>query len=314
MQDLELLRANVLNGNLDAVVADRVPPELFAALDQDAQEGVQVRYLPSPIWEHIDFNLDVQLLQDIRVRRAVAHGVNRQVMADALFGGHVPVLDSWVLPGQDAAAPPEQLTRYPYNPDESRRLLDEAGFVDPDGDGVRVSADGITLTLQLLTTQASPVRKVIAERLREDMQAIGLQLEVETTSSEGLFAPDGPLYLRQFELVLFGSMARPEPAGIQLWSCAAVPSDVNNWSGDNFAGWCFRDADRAVREADTALDPAVRREAYLRQQQLWTQELPSLPLFQRLGLVIVAPGVRGIAPDPLAPITWNVAGWRREGS
>jgi peptide/nickel transport system substrate-binding protein len=311
MSDLEVLRANVLNGNLDVVATDRVLPEIFPELEQDAQEGVQVSYLPGPIWEHIDFNLDVEQLQDIRLRRAVAFGTNRQGMADALFDGRSPVLDSWILPEQDAAAPPDQITRYPYNPDEARRLLDEAGFTDPDGDGVRVSQTGITLTLQLLTTDGSPIRQMIAERFREDMRQIGVQVEIEKTSSDGLFAADGPLHLRQFELVLFGWIARPEPSGLQLWSCAAVPSDSNGWTGDNFAGWCFRDADRAVREAATALDPVARNAAYLRQQQLWTQELPSLPLFQRLSMVVVAPGVSGLAPDALAPITWNITQWRK---
>ncbi|HWQ14113.1 MAG TPA: peptide ABC transporter substrate-binding protein [Roseiflexaceae bacterium] len=311
MPDMELLRANILNGNLDVFAADKVTPELFEALAQDTQEGAQVTYLPGPIYEHIDFNLDVELLQDIRVRRAIAYGTDRQGMAEALFGGRSPVLDSWVLPGQEAAAPPDQITRYPHSPDEARRLLDEAGYTDPDGDGVRVSQDGVTLTLQLLTTEGSPIRQAIAERLREDMRAIGVQLEVETTSSEGLFSPDGPLYLRQFELVLYGSIARPEPAGLQLWSCAAVPSDANNWAGDNFAGWCFREADQAVRIAATSLDAAERQAAYLRQQQLWTQELPSLPLFQRLSLAVVAPDVVGVRPDALAPITWNVSEWRR---
>jgi peptide/nickel transport system substrate-binding protein len=308
---MEMLRANVLNGNLDVVLAERMTPQLFGALAQDEQEGARVQYLSSPIWEHIDFNLDVELLQDIRIRRAIAHAINRPALVEALFAGRSPVLDSWVLPAQQAAAPPDQLTRYPYNPDEARRLLDEAGYTDPDGDGLRVSPNGITLTLQLLTTEDSPLRQAIAEQVRTDLQSVGVQLELETTSAEGLFAADGPLYLRQFELVLFGSVAGPEPAGIQLWSCAAVPSDSNSWSGDNFAGWCFRDADRAVREAVTSLDPAVRREAYLRQQQLWTQELPSLPLFQRVSAVVSAAGIEELRPDPLAPITWNIAAWRR---
>jgi peptide/nickel transport system substrate-binding protein len=312
MPDIELLRANILNGNLDAFAADRVTPELFEALAQDAQEGAQISYLPGPIYEHIDFNLDVELLQDIRIRRAIALGADRQGMAAALFGGRSPVLESWVLPGQEAAAAPEQITRYPFSPDEARVLLDEAGYTDPDGDGLRVSEGGITLTLQLLTTEGSPIRQAIAERFRENMRAIGVHVEVETTSSEGLFAPDGPLYLRQFELALYGSIARPEPAGLQLWSCAAVPSDANAWTGDNFAGWCFREADQAVRVAATSLDPAERYAAYLRQQQLWTQELPSLPLFQRLSLVVVAPHVAGVRPDSLAPVTWNICEWWRE--
>mgnify|MGYP001056018943 CR=1 FL=1 len=309
--DLELLRANLLNGNLDVIAADKFTPEIFDPLSADAAQGVQVTYLPGPVWEHIDFNLDLPMLQDIRVRRALAFGTDRQGMVDELYGGRTPVLDSWILPEQDAAAPPDQLTRYPFDPDEARRLLEEAGYTDPDGDGLRVSSDGVTLTLQLLTTEGSPVRQVVAERFRENMQAIGVQVVVEQIPSESLFAPDGPLYLRQFDLALFGRMARAEPSGLQLWSCAAVPSENNGWTGDNFAGWCFRDADRAVREAATALDPEERREAYLRQQQLWTQELPSLPLFQRLLIVAAGPDVRGLRPDALAPVTWNIAEWRR---
>lgn len=310
--NLELLRANILNGNLDLVFTDQAAPETLAQLDADAADrALQVITVPSPIWEHIDLNLDVPTLQDFRIRRALAYGINRQAMADALFGGRVPVLDSWVLPGQSVAAPPDQLSRYPYDPAEARRLLDEAGYTDPEGDGIRISTDGMTLTLQLLTTQGSPVRSEIATRFQQDMADIGIQIEIEEAPAEALFAPDGPLYLRQFDLALFGWIAGPEPSGLQLWSCAAVPSDSNNYRGENFAGWCFRDADQAVRTGDTSLDPAKRAEAYLLQQQLWTQEVPSIPLFQRLTIVFAAPGVTGLSVDALAPVTWNVFTWQR---
>lgn len=311
--DLELLRANLLNGNLDLGVADRIPPTMLARFDSDAAEGtLQVVTILSPVWEHILFNLDVPALQDIRVRRALAYGTNRQAMADALFGGRTPVLDSWVLPGHALAAPPDQLTRYPYDPEQARRLLEEAGYTDPDGNGIRASPDGVTLTLQLLTTQGSEVRREIARRFQDDMRAIGVEIDINETPPAEMFDSDGPLYLRQFDLALFGWIAGPEPGGLQLWSCAAVPGESNDYRGENFAGWCFRDADRAVRTADTTLDPAERAAAYLRQQQLWTQELPAIPLFQRLSIVVAAPDVRGLAPDALAPVTWNVTAWKRE--
>lgn len=311
--DLDLLRANLLNGNLDLGIADRISTATLIRFDTDAAEGaVQVFTVSSPVWEHILFNLDVPALQDIRVRRALAYGTNRQAMVDALFGGRTPVLDGWVVPEHPLAAPPDQVTRYPYNPDQARQLLDEAGYTDPDGDGIRASPDGATLTLQLLTTQGSDVRREIARRFQADMRAIGVAIDINEASPEEVFDSDGPLYLRQFDLALFGWIAGPEPGGLQLWSCAAVPAESNNYRGENFAGWCFRDADRAVRTADTTLDPAERAEAYLRQQQLWTQELPAIPLFQRLSIVVAAPDVRGLAPDPLAPVTWNVAAWKRE--
>jgi peptide/nickel transport system substrate-binding protein len=269
-------------------------------------------YVANPIWEHIDFNLDVPQLQDIRLRRAIALGANRQAMADKLFGGHTPVLSSWVLPSQIEAAPPDQLTRYDYNPDEARKLLDEAGYADPEGDGIRASPDGLTLTFQLLTTEGAPIRQQIAGMFQQDMKAIGVDIQPLPVPAEQLFAADGPLFQRQFDLALFGWIAGADPGGLQLWGCDAVPSPENGWAGNNFAGWCFRDANRAIREAVTTLDAEQRRAAYVRQQQLWTQEMPSLPLFPRLSLVLIGAPVRGPHPDALAPITWNVATWTRK--
>lgn len=308
----DVMRAGLLNGNLDLVASDRSQADILPTLDQDQREHkLQVSYTSNPNWEHIDFNLDVPEFQEIRLRRAIAIGANRQAMTDALSGGHSPVLDSWVLPGQLEAAPADQITRYEYNPDAARALLDEAGYTSQDANGIRASADGITLTFTLLTTEGTPIRQQIAQMFQQDMKALGIDIQIQALPGEQLFAPDGPLFQRQFDLALFGWIANPDPGGLLLWSCTAVPSQENNWSGDNFAGWCFRDASRAIRQAVTTLDLGERKAAYLRQQQLWTQEMPSLPLFQRLSLTLAVPGVRGVRPDPLAPVTWNVAEWRR---
>jgi peptide/nickel transport system substrate-binding protein len=312
MPNIDVLHTNLLNGNLDLLATDRPQAEQLPIFDQQAKDSrLQVIYVPNPIWEHIDFNLDVPQLQDIRLRRAMALGANRQAMIDTLFGGHTPVLSSWVLPSQPEAAPPDQLTRYDYNIDEARKLLDEAGYADPDGDGIRASPDGLTLTFQLMTTEGVPIRQQITSMFQKDMRAIGVDIQPLVVPATQLFSADGPLFQRQFELALFGWIAGADPGGLQLWGCDAVPSPENNWTGDNFAGWCFRDANRAIREAVTTVDIAQRRAAYLRQQQLWSQELPSLPLFQRLSLVLLAPNVRGPQPDALAPITWNIAHWKR---
>ena len=313
MPNMDVLHTNLVNGNLDAIATDRPQADQLATFDQEQKSGrLRAVYVPNPIWEHIDFNLDVPQLQDIRLRRAIALGANRQAMTDALFGGHTPVLSSWVLPGQPEVAPADQITRYDYNPGEARKLLDEAGYADPDGNGIRASPDGVTLTFQLLTTEGAPIRQQIAGMFQKDMKAIGIDIQPVPVPSDQLFGADGPLFQRQFDLALFGWIAGADPGGLQLWGCDAVPSPENNWSGENFAGWCFRDANRAIREAVTTLDPEQRQAAYLRQQQLWTQEMPSLPLFQRLSLALIGPRVRGPQPDALAPITWNIASWKRD--
>ena len=309
--DIELLRSSIVGGSLDLIALDQPLPETIAALQSDAAAGaLTISTAASPVWEHLDFNLDLPVLQDIRVRRAIAHAINREAMIATFLGGYGKLLESWIVPEQWAAAPPDQLTRYPYLPDEARRLLDEAGIVDSDGDGLR-ELSGQPLGLSLVTTQGSPLRLGVAQQIRADLEAIGIAITIEDLPTADLYHPEGPLFRRTFELALFAWIAGPDPRGWERWSCAAVPSENNRWTGNNFSGWCFFEADRAIRTATTVLDEEERRAAYLRQQQLFTQEIPILPLFQRVDLVLTSPTLRGVRADPTAPFTWNIATWRR---
>ncbi len=308
----DLLRSSVVGGSLDAAALELPTAELFTALNADAASGaLQLGAVTNPIWEHLDFNLDVPLLQNINLRRAIAHAINRQALIDAHLGGLAPVLDSWIVPDQWAAAPADQLTRYGYDPETAQRLLDEAGFVDTDGDGLR-EANGAPVTLQLLTTEGSPLRLAIAEGIQADLRAVGITLEITQIPTADLYSLDGPLFRRGFELALFAWIAGPDPRGWERWSCVSVPNEGNSFTGNNFAGWCFFEADQAIRTATTSLDQAERTEAYLRQQQLFTQELPVLPLFQRVDVAIFAPSIEGFQPDPTAPFTWNLGVWARK--
>ncbi|MEM8529239.1 MAG: peptide ABC transporter substrate-binding protein [Chloroflexota bacterium] len=314
LPNLDLLRANILNGNLDVAMTDQIVPEQFEQLDQDVgNEQLQVTYTPNTIWEHIDFNLDVQLLQDIRVRRAILLGTNRQGMVNTIFDGHTPVLDSWVLPNQPEAAPSDGLTQYPYNPDAARELLDEGDYIDTDEDGIRSTSEGFPLTLELLTTDNTnnPVRSTIAEQFTQNMQEIGIDVIITEVPASDFFSVEGPLQRREFEMALFGWGASPNAGGLSLWSCNAIPSEQNGWRGENFSGWCFRNADRAIRTGVTTLDSEERRAAYIDQQEMWTREIPAMPLFQRLNVTLAAPNVQGIQPDTFAPLTWNITEWQR---
>lgn len=312
LENLDMLRNSIAGGSIDLAVSDRVNAEQLAVLNQDQEQGLIDLYVTAgPIWEHLDFNLDVPLLQDIRMRRAIAQAINREELARILVGEQSKILDSWILPDHWAAAPASNLTLYRHDPEQARRLLDEIGIVDNDSDGLR-EIDGQVLTLQLLTTDGTPLRQAIANQLVADLGAVGIALIVESLPTEQFYSPDGPLFQRSFQLAQFAWIAGSDPGGLSLWSCAAVPSEKNGWAGNNFAGWCFREADQQIRIANTSLDREERVAAYRRHQELYTQEIPTLPLFQRPIVTISAPGLQGLAPDPLAPITWNLGEWERE--
>ncbi len=306
VQLLELVNG----GGLDLVFIEQPTPALLSELLKVAdRQELAISTSPNAIWEHLDFNLDVPLLQDIRVRRAIAYAINRAGIVNELLGGRSNVLESWILPGQLGEPPLDQITRYPYNPDEARRLLDEANLLDTDGDGWR-EYEGLPLLLSLVTTANSPLREAVAERIVADLAQVGVQIEVAPLPPTELYSVDGPLYQRTFQLALFGWIAGFHPRGWELWSCAGVPDEANNWTGNNFAGWCFFEANEAINTATTSLDPSEQVTAYIRQQQLFTQELPVLPLFQRIDVLIARPGLTGWQLDPTAPFTWNISSWR----
>ncbi|MBO9338219.1 MAG: peptide ABC transporter substrate-binding protein [Chloroflexus sp.] len=306
VQLLELVNG----GGLDLAFIEQPTPALLSELLKVAdRQELAISTSPNAIWEHLDFNLDVPLLQDIRVRRAIAYAINRAGIVNELLGGRSNVLESWILPGQLGEPPLDQITRYPYNPDEARRLLDEANLLDTDGDGWR-EYEGLPLLLSLVTTANSPLREAVAERIVADLAQVGVQIEVAPLPPTELYSVDGPLYQRTFQLALFGWIAGFHPRGWELWSCAGVPDEANNWTGNNFAGWCFFEANEAINTATTSLDPSEQVTAYIRQQQLFTQELPVLPLFQRIDVLIARPGLTGWQLDPTAPFTWNISSWR----
>ena len=310
-ESAEDLRAAVNGGDVDVAVLERIPPDLLRFLDQDAASGTSVvQWVRGPVYEHLDFNLAEPLLQDLRVRRAIAHAINRRAIADQEFGGKANILQSWIFPDQPAYAGDEQLTRYAYAPPRARALLEEAGFVDSNGDGVREAPSGEPLALTLLTTDTSQ-RVALSERIVADLQAVGLAVRSQALPVDQLYAPTGPLFRRDFQLALFGWLGGVDPGGVPLWSCAAVPGEENGYTGNNFGGWCFEPAEQALRQATAALDPLARAAAYLRHQQLWSQEVPSIALLQRPIAILSRPELQGLVPDPLAPITWNVDDWHR---
>jgi peptide/nickel transport system substrate-binding protein len=321
--DTDELYEALQRGSIDIAMTDQADAEHLAMFERAAEEGtLNAMFLPNPIWEHLDFNMGFRFLRNDRVRRAIAYGTNREAMAEELTNGQAPVLDSWIMPDHWAAAPAEQLTRYPYDPDQARALLEEAGVIDMDDDGIREQgidhdSDGtlessVPITLTLLTTADTPLRAAIAERFQQDMAEIGLAVQIAELPAEQIYSTDGPLFRREFELAQFAWIANTDPRGFELWSCAAVPSPINSWSGSNLPGWCSRDANQAIVTATTSLDWEERRDAYMLHQELFTQALPSLPLFQRVTVVLANPNMQGLRPDPVAPLTWNIAEWSRE--
>jgi ABC-type transport system substrate-binding protein len=168
---------------------------------------------------------------DARVRQAVGYGLNRQAMTENILLGAVQPLDSY-LPSDHWAFSPDT-TKYAYDPDKANALLEDAGWTDSNGDGVREASKTLTgdyscggtwtipagTELKLtLTIPATPsFRGQISTAIQADMAAIGMGVTINTQAAAVVFGDEGPLARRRFQMIEYAYSSSPDPTIITTY-------------------------------------------------------------------------------------------------
>jgi peptide/nickel transport system substrate-binding protein len=165
------LLAELLTGNIDVYVA---PHADFAERIRQA-ENLEFRSFPFRGYAFIPWNQRRPQLADARVRRAIAMGINRREILEAIRGGYGTVANAGVPPfhwgyheGIEDALP--------YDPEGARRLLDEAGWIDRDGDGIRENADGVRLAISVIRNQGERERQEMLEIMQAQLREVGIAI------------------------------------------------------------------------------------------------------------------------------------------
>ncbi|CAM3950991.1 peptide ABC transporter substrate-binding protein [Nocardiopsis rhodophaea] len=306
------LRAAALAGDVDVTDLTGFDTDDAAALDA-AGDALSVHRTPSLTWEHIDINLDGPVLGRREVRHALAHGIDRREIADGPHGGRHPIADSWLPPRHPAAA---DVVRYPYDPDRAEALLDKAGL-RRGSDGLRVGPDGQPLELDLLTTRpaspggrwtASATRAEAARIVAAQLRRVGVRVRVRALPSDEAF----PLIRRRRfpHLAMFAWSMGLETTGYLMWHSSKVPND-DEWYGINVSGWRCEENDRLLDALIEEHRLERRYELMRRQQRLWAEELPSLPLYFPVSVTTAKRRLRGIRPVGVfgCYATWNSWEW-----
>jgi len=300
------LEANLVSGTIDAVSSGWLPLDRVEALEEKHKDTFNFYFVEGLIFEHIDCNLDNPILADVRVRRALLYGLDRAGMVQALFGQRQPVADSWVPPRRsDHNA---EVRRYQYDQATASRLLEEAGWtMGPDG--VRMK-DGLPLRLSIMTTSGHATRERIEQMLQRDWRKIGVELEIRNQPAKIFFRET--LRRRAFPaLAMYAWTMDPMYDSSSLWRCDQIPSAGNGWRGQNYPGWCNQEVTAIHQQIERTLDEDERAAQLRRQQALWAEALPVLPLYFRIEPSVTVKRLKGWTPTgTLVPVTWNAASWQ----
>jgi peptide/nickel transport system substrate-binding protein len=308
IENTAALEANLLSGGIDMIAGELgLPLEQALAFEKRNGARFDVITKPSLTYEHLDLNLGSPILGDVRVRRALLMGLDREAMSRQLFEGRQPVAHGPVPPLDWVHA--ADAPKYAFDPQAAARLLDEASWTLGAG-GIRANAKGDKLSLELVTTAGNRSRELVSQVLQAQWRKLGVELRVSTQPPRVLFGDT--VTKRKFaHMALFAWYSAPESVPRSTLHSQSVPSAANNWSGQNYAGFNDPAMDKLIDAIETELDPPKRKALWKELQVLYAQQLPALPLFFKADAFILPKGMTGLVPTGHQdPSPYWVEDWR----
>ena len=265
---------------------------------------IEVSALPSLTWEHIDFNLGKPTFQDIRVRKAIAHAINKKQISEKIYQGLYTVAHSDLAP-LSWAYNKQIEDKYPYDPEKAKKLLEEAGW-KPGIDGVRMK-DGQRLAIKISTTAGRKTRELTELVLKYYFKKVGIELVIDNHPGPILFGPhpSGILKGFKFDLGMSAWSAGPDPDNFSLWHSSQIPP-----AGQNHVKFQNKEMDMLLEAGTKTIKRADRAKIYHRAAEILAEELPMIPLLYWSQLDPVSKRIKNFRPNPSSMGNiWNCYDW-----
>lgn len=247
------------------------------------------------LYFYINWNQRSPLFEDIRVRHAMAHAMNYEELIEDLCYGLYPRCDgifhpdAWMYPDNPRAA-------FDYDLDKAEDLLDEAGWDDSDGDGIRDKEIGgrlMPFEFSLLVSN-KPDRIAICNLLRESLDSIGIRCNIT------------PLEAAVFQERVFKKNFQAQMAG---WGTSTDPYSNRNIFGTgedrNYGGYSNPEVDRLFDAGEVEFDPEKRAEIYGKIYNLISEDQPYLFLYYRSSFYGFNDRLRGYRFSPRGPFGYD---------
>ncbi len=235
-------------------------------------------------------NSEVKFLQDANIRRALLLSIDRQGLIDDVLQGQATIADGAILP--DSWAYYAGTPRVEFDPAAAESLLKEAGYIyAAEGATVRSKGD-VKLQFTLLYPDTE-THRALAEAIQKDWAAIGVQADLEAVTYDQLVNDRLAQRTYQAALVDIDFSRSPDPDPYPFWDQAQATG------GQNYSQWDDRMVSEYLEQARITQDIAERTRLYNNFQVVFSEQLPSLPLFYPMYTYAVSSDVKGVSMGPL---------------
>ena len=274
--------AALKKGEIDA--ANAVPSSAFA--DLQSAEGIEAIFGTQGSMSELAMNGmggglgdGHPALQDVDVRHAIHHAIDKQVLFDRVINGY-GVQGTTLSVSPDPAWKPAipEAEQYTYDPAKAQQLLDDAGYVDTNGDGVReMPGGGQELVFRYAERSESEVAAPIRELITGWLEQIGIGTEVSVFDDTQL---TDVVASGEYDLFVWGwtPFVDPDPM-LSYFRCEQLTTSLDAY-GYNDANWCSDEYDALYTQQNQELDRTKRIELVHQMLRLFYDQSTYVVLFE----------------------------------
>ena len=264
-------------GSADAAI-NALTSDTIVALEREP--NLQVERSPGTVLSYLAFNLRDPILQDVRVRQAIAYAIDRAPLLEYIWRGFAePALS--VLPPQSWAFD-RDVAAFPHNPEKARQMLDAAGYR---------ARDGVRFHLTMKTSTEESTR-LLAAVLQQQLRDVGIALDIRTFEFATFFADVTSGAFQLYSLRWIGGNEDPDIFEYSFHSNRFPPKGANRGFYSNPR------VDSLIDRARRETDQNVRKRLYAEVQEVLAQDEPYINLWYFDNVLVHTRRVRSVTLNP----------------
>jgi peptide/nickel transport system substrate-binding protein len=280
------LLTELLTGGIDYYIA----PTSEQAEQIKQSDRARLTAFPARDYVYIAWNARRPLFQDARVRRALGMAINREGIINGVLGGAATPASATIPPffwQFDSGAGADVR----YDPEAAKRLLQEAGYTDRNGDGIVEDAQGRPFRFVIKSNQGNRIRNDIAQIVQSDLRKIGVEAQPQVLEWNTLVEQVTTPSKRDFDAVVFGFGTEFQVDDSGLFHCGKRNEPYH------LSGYCDAEMDRLLDTLPRIVDRAAARPLWARYQRKIAMDQPITLLYFQQRREGVSARLRNVEPD-----------------
>jgi len=274
--------------------------------------GVTFTQIAGLFQEHIDMQFGPKtsnpLTRSPWMRRAIMMGIDRQSIINTVYGdlaGGTKPLNNILFYSTDASYKSD-FQKWNYAPAKSLALLKahcQGGPSSPDNNNNNYwTCAGFPAQFRYTWTASNATRTNQEAIIKAELRAIGIKVVDFSKPANVVFGPTG-IPSGDYDLANFAWVTSPDPSGfVSIWGCGGE---------SNYLNYCNRAATKLLEASNSELNPAKRVVDFQQADALMSNDVPTVPMYQRPNPLVYKSAVGGMLNNPSnTGFAWNAEAWR----